>query len=278
MRIVNSCLIACLVTFSSFAQVNGKVFNILDFGAKGDGTTNNTQAFQQAIDALVDVGGGRLIVPEGTFLTGSIWLKSHVDLYLEKGAVLLGSLNPDDYRKARHPALILAHQQKNISISGQGVINGRGRLLAIRIDSIRYTQSSEPSITGIPGHPVENVTLENIEIVFPGRGNTAMAYIPLWRLNRVPEQETHYPEFSMFGELPAWGMYVRHVKGLIMKNITVRAEQPDYRPAFVFDDVSGLKMDQIRVFEDDDDSQIILENVTDETLNVDMQMVKTVRP
>ena len=60
------------------------------------------------------------------------------------------------------------------------------------------------SVVGIPGQYVQNVTLENIEITFPGRGNKGLAYLPLNRLHDVPELAENYPEFSMFGELPAW--------------------------------------------------------------------------
>ena len=55
------------------------------------------------------------------------------------------------------------------------------------------------SITGIPGYPVQNVSLENIEIIYPGRGNNGLANMPLSRLDKVPEQVAEYPEFSMFG-------------------------------------------------------------------------------
>ncbi len=103
------------------------------------------------------------------------------------------------------------------------------------------------SITGIPGHDVENVVLENIHITYPGRGNKGYAYLPVYRLRSVPEVESGYPEFSMFGELPAWAFYVRHADGLTMKNITVKAEEKDYRPAFVFDDVRNLDLDRITI-------------------------------
>jgi len=57
-----------------------------------------------------------------------------------------------------------------------------------------------------------------------------MGYIPLYRLKDVPESENVYPEFSMFGELPAWGFYIRHVNGLTMKNISVTTRENDFGP------------------------------------------------
>ncbi len=112
------------------------------------------------------------------------------------------------------------------------------------------------SITGNPGVYVENVHLENITINYPGRGNKAYANLPLYRIKDVPELETAYPEFSMFGELPAWGFYVRHVKGLSFKNIDIKIKDPGYRPAFVFDDVHGLKLETIKVSGDNKSSPI----------------------
>jgi len=121
------------------------------------------------------------------------------------------------------------------------------------------------SITGLPGHYVENVSLENIRIIYPGRANKGYACLPLHRLKDVPENESNYPEFSMFGELPSWGFYVRHVKGLSMKNIHLKVEEYDFRPAFVFDDVLGLKMEQVRIVPTNRDNQIILRQVNNES-------------
>ncbi|MCD8482667.1 MAG: hypothetical protein LR015_08400 [Verrucomicrobia bacterium] len=72
-------------------------FFITDFGAKGDGTTLNTTAFNAAIQAAHDAGGGRVVVPNGTFLTGTVQLLSNVELHLTHNAVLLGSTRLEDY-------------------------------------------------------------------------------------------------------------------------------------------------------------------------------------
>ncbi len=97
------------------------------------------------------------------------------------------------------------------------------------------------SITGIPGHLVKNIRLENITVSYPGRGTKGMAYIGSYRYNAVPEQIDAYPEFHMFGELPAWGLFVRHVDGLSLDNVVMTVREPDYRPAMVAsDDVHNL--------------------------------------
>ncbi|MDE6338350.1 MAG: glycoside hydrolase family 28 protein [Muribaculaceae bacterium] len=99
------------------------------------------------------------------------------------------------------------------------------------------------SITGIPEAKVKNVTLENIEMIYPGRGTKGMGYIGKYRYNDVPEVKDAYPEFHMFGELPAWALYVRHVDGLTLRNVKAKAAAPDYRDAMVTDDVTALKGD-----------------------------------
>ena len=117
------------------------------------------------------------------------------------------------------------------------------------------------SVSGIPGHPVEDVTLENIEVIYDGGGSSQIANSPLESLSKIPEQIAEYPEFSMFGELPSWAFYVRHVDGLKMKNISVKAKNKDYRPACVFDDVAGLDLGKIKIEGNDSNPQIILKGV-----------------
>lgn len=493
-------LVICYILFIQLILFS-QDYNVLNFGAKADGCTINTTSIQSAIDAAHEEGGGRVVIPSGYFLTGSLIMKSGVELHLLKSSVLLGSTNPQHYSKLnRWTALIMADEQKNISITGQGVIDGQGRKLALHIDSLFYagkidsalynfadkrpshyirpqliefvncqniglknvtlknaacwvqtydqcenlnidsiivdsdaywnndgidiqdcrkvritncfvnsaddgiclkSQSAEhmcdniyianctvrssasaikfgtvshggfknvvienikvfdtfrsaiaiecvdggilenvmvdnvqavntgnalfirlgdrsksrpagslknvtiknimvdiaferpdyeyeirgpalpffhnvfpSSIAGIPGHPVENVTLENIEINYPGRGNNGLANMPLSRLNDVPEKEETYPEFSMFGELPAWGLYVRHMDGLTMKNISLNIKAPDYRPALVFDDVRNLDIQSMKIEGDSKPAHIILNKTENVKIDNDKSVLK----
>lgn len=106
---------------------------------------------------------------------------------------------------------------------------------------------SPAAIVGLKDKRIENVTLENIEMVYPGRGDSLYAKVGLTEaeLNGIPEMEKSYPEFSQFKELPAWGLYVRHADGLRFKNVTFRAIDADYRPAVVLDDVKGADFDRV---------------------------------
>lgn len=454
------------------------------YGAVADGNTINTTAIQTLINTVSTKGGGTIVFPAGIFLTGTLQLKSNVDINISEGAVLLGSTNPDNYftiitegrplspKKDDNSqlALLVAHKANNVSIYGKGTIDGQGLALALHIDSLHHTGASiDPkynyrrmrpnetarpklfrfsecdqvtvsnlqlknsacwglsfelctnltldsltivnraywnndgiditdcqhvritncdvnaaddgiclksyypgysnnkiyianctirssasaikfgtasyggfknvtidnikvfdtfrsaiaiesvdgavienirvsnivakntgnalyirlghrdgerpgivrnihisnievevpfgrpdtnydlrgpevdffhnpfpaSIVGIPGHCIEDVVLEHITVTYPGRATKSMAYIPLWDLKRVPEKTKDYPEFSMLGELPAWGLYVRHAQNIRLNNISFKLLDADYRPAFVFDDVNQLSLTDI---------------------------------
>lgn len=487
------------ILFTFFCIVSQSImyaqeFNILDYGAVPDGKTLCTSGIQAAIEAAHLYGNGRVVIPAGSFLSGSLVVKSGVELHLLQDAVLLGSTNPDHYIKLnRWKALVMADGESDIMITGPGTIDGQGRQLALHIDSLFYAgkldsadynfvemrpmhyirpqiiefvncsnirvsnvtlrnaacwvqtydlceniildsvhvdsdmywnndgidiqdcknvritncyinaaddgiclKSQSPdhfcdsiyiahctvrssasavkfgtvshggfknvkiehikvfdtfrsalaiecvdggilenilvenvnavntgnaifirlgdrsktretgslrkvtlrnikvevaferpdyayeirgpalpffhntfpaSITGIPGHPVENVTLENIEIIYPGRGNNGLANMPISRLTEVPEREAVYPEFSMFGELPSWGLYVRHVEGLTMKNIKLCIEAPDYRPAIVFDDVGNLVIQAMIIQGETKPGHVVLFKTSDSNID-----------
>lgn len=96
------------------------------------------------------------------------------------------------------------------------------------------------SIAGLPGLYIENVLIQNVEIVCPGRASKAMAYLPTWRLQDVPEEPTKYPEYNMFGELPSYGVYVRHARNVTFDNVHLLLKDADFRPAYVLDDAQGV--------------------------------------
>jgi hypothetical protein len=429
------------------------------FGIRSDGVTLNTRSIQYAVDYIHDHGGGRLVFEVGRYLTGSIHLKSGVGLELKEGAALLGSLNPFDYDKDEFTALLLADSQRDISISGRGMIDGRGREVvagivalvhsgiirdpltsdrpneanrpmliyfrhcsavivkditlansaswvetydqcsdltidSIRVDSRAYwnndgmdivdcsqvritgcsvdaaddgicLKSHDPAatctdvlirdctirssanaikfgtvsrggfrhirilhnsvyntyrsalaleavdgaaiqdvvadsltavntgnalfmrigarsgsrqssladvvirhfsiqiaagkadsgysyegpiedqprnispivLTGLAGAFLQNIRLEDVTVHYPGGGNPFIA--SRGPADSIPELPAKYPEFSMFRELPAWGLYIRHARGIEVKNLRLYCAVKDYRTAIVLDDVEG---------------------------------------
>ena len=92
------------------------------------------------------------------------------------------------------------------------------------------------SIVGLPEHPIKNIFLKNINITFGGGAKKEIRYVGLDSLSKVPENAKEYPDFSMFGELPAWGFYLRHTEGVHFKKIKLKLLEKDYRPAIVGDD------------------------------------------
>lgn len=418
------------------------IFNVIHFGAKGDGMTKDTQAIQSAIDAAAEKGG-TVFFPGGKYLSGTVRLKSFVTLFLDAGAVLLGS--PDDgdydaYEKLSYNscsdkettyfnfALIQGEDAHNFAIAGRGIIDGnrrkrggpkpialkrcqqilihditlrnapnynismlgcdyvdidgvtifngyadgidpdccryvriancyieswddaivpkaspslgeirptehltvtncvlttgsnalkfgtessgdfkniafsnctvfarrnkwrgRGPATGVSLESVdgshidgvvvsnitmvgvrapifirlgnrgRCQSTPTPgslqnvsianivatgstvtsSITGIPGHYVRNVTLQNIRISAAGGGE---AMSP----QEVPEVIHKYPEENMFGKLPAYGLYCRHVRGLRLEGLNLQLENADGRPALITDDVGELDLLSLR--------------------------------
>lgn len=108
---------------------------------------------------------------------------------------------------------------------------------------------SPSSIVGTPGHRIENVLIENVWLLYPGHADSAFAYrgTSPEELADIPEWEKRYPEFSMWKELPAWGLYVRHADGVTMRNVRMEAGDADYRPAIVADDVNGMVFKDVRI-------------------------------
>ena len=113
----------------------GKQYRITDYGAVNDGKLH-TEKLQKLIDDIAATGGGVVVVPEGTYMTGALFFKQGVHLYLNDGGVLMGSNNPSDYPivKTRiegetclyYSALINADGIDGFTISGKGTIDGNG--------------------------------------------------------------------------------------------------------------------------------------------------------
>lgn len=164
-------LMAC--TAIAQAQERG-VYDVYNFGAKGDGLTNDTRSIQSAVESCFEAGGGKVLLAGGKFVSGTIYLKSNVHLYIEAGAVLLGSDKAEDYPVTpsafasytgtfvTNKMLIYAESAENISISGRGTIDGRGDALA---DGSHGSPSFSlrPRIIHFRG--CENISIRDVKLI-----------------------------------------------------------------------------------------------------------------
>ncbi|QNA42680.1 glycosyl hydrolase family 28 protein [Lacibacter sediminis] len=168
-----------VLKFKTAAQ--GKVYNILDFGAKSDSTFINTSFIQKAIDACT--AGGTVYIPKGTFLSGALFLKSNMTLHVAEGAVLQGSVDTLDYlpliknrfegwEMYTYASLINAgtlnrdgsYNVRNLRITGGGTIKGGGKKLELACKAARGIRSRGRLILLMNS---QDVSIDNLTITEP---------------------------------------------------------------------------------------------------------------
>jgi len=121
----------------------------------------------------------------------------------------------------------------------KGAKPGVGTLRKVRLSNITARKTSQIgcSITGLPGHWIEDVVLENVRLGFDGGGERKDAD------RKVAEKGKSYPESTMFGTLPAFGFYCRHVRGLTFRKLALTTDKADLRHAMIFEDAEGVVID-----------------------------------
>lgn len=112
-------------------------------------------------------------------------------------------------------------------------------------------------ISGIPGYMIEDVQLSNIRVYAKGGGTKEQAALD------PPEREKIYPEPTMFGELPAYGFFIRHIKGLQMRDVEVSYLSPDSRPPFWLNNVKGVEFIHVKAQREADVPTFVMRNVSD---------------
>jgi len=157
------------------AKVCSFINNVKDFGAIGDGVTKDTQALQRAIDDAERMGGGTVFFPAGTYLSGTLFLKSNVTLHLAAGATLLGSTDLKDYTPRRPGlrsytenyvihSLLYGENLHHIAIEGRGTIDGNGGSEAFATVRANHRNLERPFIIRFAtcrNVRIEGVTLRN---------------------------------------------------------------------------------------------------------------------
>ncbi len=110
-------------------------------------------------------------------------------------------------------------------------------------------------IAGLPGHPIEDVVLSNLQIHYRGGGTAEQA------AREVPEYEKSYPDPYNFGTMPSWGIFARHVAGLQVRDVDLRLMSAEARPAVVLDDVVGGRLDNVQLATEPDRKEWSLRDV-----------------
>jgi hypothetical protein len=120
-------------------------------------------------------------------------------------------------------------------------VSGIGALRNVTIANIEATGASPTAcaISGLPQARIEGLTLSDLRFSFAGGGTKEDA------ARAIPENASRYPEYNMFGKLPAYGLYCRHVKGLRLNNVQLQLADADGRHAIVLDDVNDVVIDQL---------------------------------
>lgn len=124
-------------------------------------------------------------------------------------------------------------------------------------------------ISGIPGHQIEDIRFNNIRVYYQGGGTKEQAALD------PPEKEDTYPEPTMFGELPAYGFFIRHVKGIEMRDVEVSYLKEDARPPFILNDVAGADFLHVRAQRGQDVPTFLLKNVENFSLQQSWPLVDT---
>jgi polygalacturonase len=145
-------------------------------------------------------------------------------------------------------------------------ITSAGRIRNVQISHVQAViaqshastgvDNSQNFICGIPGHRIENLSLSDIFIELYGNGTTQQSQ------RAIPEEEKAYPKIGMFGDLPAYGFYVRHVENLRMNNIRFHLLNPDLRPAIVLDDVQEASLQELYLGDSRSQEQLIQQTGT----------------
>jgi polygalacturonase len=194
-------------------------------GAKGDGATLNTAAIQRTIDECAKAGGGTVVVPRGTFITGALFLKSGVDLHLKQDAILKGSADTNDYpwidtriaglEMPWPAALINADAVSNLTLSGTGTIDGSGERWWKEYWDARAAEPDRVDPHFKVGRP---------------------RLVHIIRSRNVTVRDLHLKDAAF------WNLQLTYCDGVLVSNLTVRASHPTLRAA----SSDGIDLDSTR--------------------------------
>lgn len=199
-------------------------FVITSYGAKGDGVTDCTTAFQKTIEACHEAGGGKVVVPAGIFLTGAIHLKSNVNLALAKKAVIRFSTDPKAYLPVvfsrnecievmNYSPFIYALGQENVAITGEGTLDGQASR------SVWYSWKSSTDAKLLADMGARNVPVE--ERVFGEGHHLRTSFVELVRCQNV------LIEGVRIIDSPMWVLHPLYSTNITIRGVTVDTKGPN---------------------------------------------------
>eukprot|EP01095_Lingulamoeba_sp_RSL-Kostka_P016211 TRINITY_DN7842_c0_g1_i1.p1 TRINITY_DN7842_c0_g1~~TRINITY_DN7842_c0_g1_i1.p1 ORF type:complete len:488 (+),score=82.40 TRINITY_DN7842_c0_g1_i1:170-1633(+) len=195
-----------LFFFTSFItfSYSSVVYNVLDYGAVGDGVTYDTEAIQKTIDTANSNGGGIVLIPSSyTFLTAQLYLKSYTTLYLEVNSEISCGSNRQDYNSGPQDLwyCILANDERDVSIEGSGIIYGNALNFVIEKNPLKYIMkswnSTTDNCTGTQCRPrlVGFVNCTNVDIKDVYLNNSAF-----WTLHLLNSSHVTVDNVDIYGD------------------------------------------------------------------------------
>ena len=232
-KFCNNILIAGNVIRSS---ANAIKFGTASYGGFRNIRILNNKTFDtyRSAIALEAVDGGFVENVEVDGLTG---VNMGQAIFLRVGERVKGKLGRLENIRIRNVNIEIAGSKPDAGYDYEGPIEDMPRNISPIV------------IAGLPDAPISRVLLDHVDIQYPGGGNPMFARLDPDSLDRVPERPAAYPDFSMFAELPAWGVYIRHARDVEFTNVSLSAKKKDYRTAIVLDDVRQSTFTSVKVKE-----------------------------
>ena len=247
-------------------SIPDKIFNIRDFGAEEmnrDQSVKCTDAIHDAIKAAHRAGGGKVLIPEGDWLTGPIHLKSNINLHLNEGATIYFSEDKNDYLPVvkhrfegveayNYSPLIYANRVKNVAITGKGVLEGQGK------HWIEWRQTQ-------PREEAAKVPLSQRQNFGKGSGREGMrpSFIVFW------ESENILIEGITLNESPMWNVHLIYTENAIVRGITVNSLESPNGDGIVLDSSKNLLLEYNHL-KTGDDAIVLKSGFNEDGLEIDI--------
>ncbi|MDR8391937.1 glycoside hydrolase family 28 protein [Aliifodinibius sp. S!AR15-10] len=247
-----------------------RTFDIRDYGAQpmsDDSTFKNTDAIHRAIEAAHQAGGGRVLIPEGEWLTGPIHMMSNINLHIAKGAVLEFSTDKQDYLpvvRQRHEGveaynyspMIYAFKLKNVAVTGKGTLDGQGDHWWAWADEHNHSYGERTEATKVPLSRREYGKGAGLEGMRPN-------FMIFWKSENI------LVEGITLKDSPMWNVHLVYSNKAIVRDVTVNSLRAPNGDGVVLDSASDVLV-EYNHFQTGDDAVVLKSGVNEEALKIDM--------